>query len=418
MATDADCASYERFGFGTEYRDETGLIYYGARYYSPALGRFISRDPSGVVGSGVNLYAFCGGDPVNHRELYGLCDNGDWGSVGSFFSSVGDAISGAISYIDDAIGGAWNYITSDQAAEPESNLDPSGASGYDPGCQVIGVDQNGNYVVAVTNQEAFDQRVSEYKQRNNGENPVLANYPDAKGIIDSILSGCEYTVTVCDMSYTVTKYKEYGNYVASSSQADINNGIIGTYYVISEAKSRTFSFGEDSNTVLSWMYSECPSYDPSSWNDGGSRGDGVTIQGNSNCYAYACNQKGPFVGGWNPRGMGRNFGFGVQPGYKSGNPVMYPSDITVNGIRDRAIADGLSPVPVTGSYPVNLVVAVGIDYHWYRQDADGSWSHKPGAIPVTNLDASGNRIADISTADWGIYTENGGILWVPPGFRF
>ena len=88
-ATDADEASYKHFGFGTEYRDETGLIYYGARYYSPSLGRFISRDPSGEAGSGVNLYAFCGGDPVNSRELYGLCDILSWNSSTSYFSGAG-----------------------------------------------------------------------------------------------------------------------------------------------------------------------------------------------------------------------------------------------------------------------------------------------------------------------------------------
>jgi RHS repeat-associated protein len=35
---------------------ETGLMYYRARYYSPVLGRFISRDPLGYV-DGMNLYA-------------------------------------------------------------------------------------------------------------------------------------------------------------------------------------------------------------------------------------------------------------------------------------------------------------------------------------------------------------------------
>jgi RHS repeat-associated protein len=187
-ATEADEVSYERFGFGTEYRDETGLIYYGARYYSPALGRFISRDPAGVAGSGVNLYAFCSGDPVNNRELYGLCDSGWFGDLCSALSSVVSAICSAVSYVADAIGGVLDYFTSDQEAVPESNPEPSGATGVDPGCQVIGVDQNGNYIVAVTNQEEFDKRVSEYQQRHNGENPVLATCQVDRDFIDRILS--------------------------------------------------------------------------------------------------------------------------------------------------------------------------------------------------------------------------------------
>jgi RHS repeat-associated protein len=98
--TPADEASYNRYGFGTEYRDETGLIYYGARYYSPALGRFLSRDPAGVAGSGVNLYAFCGGDPVNNRELYGLCSpTGFWGWVGSVWNGIKNLFTGGPSTI-------------------------------------------------------------------------------------------------------------------------------------------------------------------------------------------------------------------------------------------------------------------------------------------------------------------------------
>ena len=46
------------FRFSTKYHDaETGLVYYGYRYYSPRLGRWLNRDPDGEHG-GRNLYAF------------------------------------------------------------------------------------------------------------------------------------------------------------------------------------------------------------------------------------------------------------------------------------------------------------------------------------------------------------------------
>ncbi|MFN0138233.1 MAG: RHS repeat-associated core domain-containing protein [Phycisphaerae bacterium] len=48
------------FRFSTKYFDaETGLSYYGYRYYSARLGRWLSRDPIGEVG-GINLYGFVG----------------------------------------------------------------------------------------------------------------------------------------------------------------------------------------------------------------------------------------------------------------------------------------------------------------------------------------------------------------------
>ena len=39
------------------------------------------------------------------------------------------------------------------------------------------------------------------------------------------------------------------------------------------------------------------------------------------------------------------------------------------------------------------------DYHFYRQDCNGTWSHKPGTNDATNEDASGNAINDPERAD-------------------
>ena len=42
------------------------------------------------------------------------------------------------------------------------------------------------------------------------------------------------------------------------------------------------------------------------------------------------------------------------------------------------------------------------DYHWYRLDNNGDWSHKPGQTPATNLDGDGNRIRDPRNAANGL----------------
>lgn len=54
------------------------------------------------------------------------------------------------------------------------------------------------------------------------------------------------------------------------------------------------------------------------------------------------------------------------------------------------------------------------DYHWYRQDADGYWSHKPGTTPVRLTDNSGNLILDPAEADLGIYTNFLGYFAISP----
>ena len=59
------------FGFSTKYTDkETGLVYFGRRYYSPVLGRWINRDPIEESG-GYNLYAYGLNDPVNRFDPNG-----------------------------------------------------------------------------------------------------------------------------------------------------------------------------------------------------------------------------------------------------------------------------------------------------------------------------------------------------------
>lgn len=52
-----------------------------------------------------------------------------------------------------------------------------------------------------------------------------------------------------------------------------------------------------------------------------------------------------------------------------------------------------------GYYKVALVIAPNRDYHWYRKNYDGTWSHKPGGTAVTNLDRKGNLIYDPESCD-------------------
>lgn len=51
--------------------DESGLIFFGRRYYDPKVGSWISPDPLGLT-QGPNLYQFLLGNPFANIDLYGL----------------------------------------------------------------------------------------------------------------------------------------------------------------------------------------------------------------------------------------------------------------------------------------------------------------------------------------------------------
>jgi RHS repeat-associated protein len=63
----------EQFGYtGRRYDPETGLYYYRARYYAPAIGRFLQVDPVGYKDN-LNLYTYVRNDPLNLND-----HNGRW----------------------------------------------------------------------------------------------------------------------------------------------------------------------------------------------------------------------------------------------------------------------------------------------------------------------------------------------------
>lgn len=70
-----------------------------------------------------------------------------------------------------------------------------------------------------------------------------------------------------------------------------------------------------------------------------------------------------------------------------------------------------------GTYKVALVV-YDTDYHWYRQDSNGYWSHKLAHLPITNLDSSGQPIIDPYLADISPYEDFLGYFAVSPWGNF
>jgi hypothetical protein len=131
---------------------------------------------------------------------------------------------------------------------------------------------------------------------------------------------------------------------------------------------------------------DAPVYNPGPWNT-------PAVQPHNNCYNYA-----------NDR-ITNTF---AQPGRATGHQatVMACPNVTAG-----ATSDGLHAVPnFTGTLPpgkgwyVALVIWPNVDYHWYRQDKVGCWSHKPGQTAARNVDNAGHAISDPKTCNRGPYT--------------
>jgi len=104
LVADGVSADQNSWRHSTKYADgETGLVYYGARYYMPAAGRWTQRDRIGENG-GANLYAFVRNETPNLFDSFGDVPAGTppyFPEPGALDGDGSSARSGAIELEED-----------------------------------------------------------------------------------------------------------------------------------------------------------------------------------------------------------------------------------------------------------------------------------------------------------------------------
>lgn len=144
-----------------------------------------------------------------------------------------------------------------------------------------------------------------------------------------------------------------------------------------------------------------------------------SVQSNSGSYNYIlCNQVHPGTTYlWYQQEPGEYANVGCYPFTKQNivsaveaDFTKYNQDFNVNKVFQEVSKDSVCPA---GTYKVALASCTS-GYHWYRQDADGYWTHKLGTAAVSKYDNSGNLIKDPAQANRGIYNNFLGYFAVSP----
>ena len=98
-----------------EFDEETGLYYYGARYYDPRLGLWMSTDPLTEKDLATSPYAFCGNNPIIRIDTDGKIWETIW-DIGNVVYDVGAAIYHHIKGEHEAAKNNWVDAGADAVA--------------------------------------------------------------------------------------------------------------------------------------------------------------------------------------------------------------------------------------------------------------------------------------------------------------
>lgn len=138
-----------------------------------------------------------------------------------------------------------------------------------------------------------------------------------------------------------------------------------------------------------------PNYFPEEYNDD------EAVRHSHNCFAYALGVMDKEQIEKCRKVKNCNIPFhspGVQSGYRR---IRGRDGKTCSDTVARTLADSRGGYPIDfegkcrpGFSKIAAVIDPDADFHYYRQDSNGMWSHKPGAMPVINKDSSGRPIYD------------------------
>ena len=182
--TSTGVANKNSYEFTARENDGTGLYYYRARYYNPALGRFVSEDPAQFVVGG-SFYTMVGNDPLDYIDPLGLFQ---------WTITIGDGWGGQFTFGRN--GGQWNIGLRGGVGGPFSiTYNPKDAGCQDSGfsMKVIGSGKIGTGMLELNS----DLEV-------NNQDPVKITLTGAVPYIKKLGFGVEITPSHVDNPFEPT----------------------------------------------------------------------------------------------------------------------------------------------------------------------------------------------------------------------
>ncbi len=336
---------------GHEHLSYFNIVNMNGRLYDPLVARFLSPDNNVQLPDytqSFNRYSYCLNNPLRFTD-----PNGEF--ITWSFSNGGFSIGFNLTPLGIPLGAGINIGWGDGLS-----LGGYGEVGYRVGGTGLGS--------GVTVSQSLDYNFNHSSWSTSTSEGAYASF----GLFNA---GVNFSQT-----YNISS-KQWSNGWGVSAGVGFGNDGRGIGFNIGYGSSGfTYGMGGYYN---SHAWDDNPEYNSELWNYDGC--DESVIE-NNNCYSYAIDD--PF----------NDIEGKPQPGDYSGNRI---ECISIDEITAAGIADGYIKKPnffnklgfgKKGYYNVYLVIdnVDGVqDYHWYRQDKGGMWSHKPGTTNATNM--YGNR---------------------------
>ncbi|MDB2614032.1 hypothetical protein N9Y92_02610 [Chlamydiales bacterium] len=224
--TEIDSYTYTAFGEHTSqknlspwrfsskrYDQETDLTYFGRRYYTASLGRWLTADPLGYD-AGSNLYAYVMNTPLTHFDFYGLIDSQAFDRDDDY--SRGECTDCGLLALCNMFSNAWNFKDGSQLiyVQGSKGINPPNSLAY------ILNGMNNTLPISMSNGQYFSELMGGYNfflrynpSHNQGDCYPFENNP--LGIAMDI-ARCiyEFSGMLTDTTYCVKKDLTYLNCLA------------------------------------------------------------------------------------------------------------------------------------------------------------------------------------------------------------